>query len=132
MFLKRKKSGKVKGHGCADGQKQRLYFAKEDAAAPTVSTPALVISCLQDAIERQKVVTMDFPGAFLQVTQPENNKVIICFEGPMVDALVGINPALYKEKVQIVRNGKNIIYARASKAIYRTMKAAFLFWLDLT
>ena len=39
MFLKRKKSGVVKGRGCADGRKQQVYVPKEDAAAPTVGTP---------------------------------------------------------------------------------------------
>ena len=53
MFLKRKKSGVVKGRGCADGRKQREYVKKEDAASPTVSVPALVLSTLQDAIEER-------------------------------------------------------------------------------
>ena len=131
MFLKRKKSGEVKGRGCADGRKQRLYVAKEDAAAPTVATPALFISCLQDAVERRIVVTLDVPGAFLQTQQPDDDEVIICFEGPMVDALVSIAPEMYQDKVQVVRNGKKILYARAKKAIYGTVRAAYLFWLDI-
>ena len=131
MFLKRKKSGEVKGRGCADGRKQRLYVAKEDAAAPTVATPALFISCLQDAIERRVVVTLDVPGAFLQTKQPDDDEVIICFEGPMVNALVRIDPELYSDKIQIVRNGKKVLYAKAKKAIYGTVRAAYLFWLDI-
>ena len=132
MFLKRKKSGQVKGRGCADGRKQRLYVAKEDAAAPTVGTPALMISCLQDAVERRIVITLDVPGAFLQTNQPDDDEVIIRFEGPMVDSLITIDPALYKNKIQIVRNGKKILYARAKKAIYGTVRAAYLFWLDIS
>ena len=131
MFLKRKRTGDVKGRGCADGRKQKLYVRKEDSAAPTVGTPALIISCLQDADERRDVATIDIPGAFLQTEQPEDDEVVICFEGPMVDALIHIDPATYKDKVQIVRNGKKILYAKAKKAIYGTVRAAYLFWLKL-
>jgi len=41
MFLNRKKSGTVKGRGCADGRKQKEYVKKEDAASPTVSIQPL-------------------------------------------------------------------------------------------
>ena len=132
MFLKRKRTGVVKGRGCADGRKQKLYVRKEDAAAPTVGTPALFISCLQDAIERRHVATVDVPGAFLQTDQPDDDEVNICFEGPMVDILLQIDPELYKDKIQIVRKGKKILYARAKKAIYGTVRAAYLFWLKLS
>ena len=133
MFLKRKKSGEVKGRGCADGRKQRVYVPKEAAAAPTVGTPALFVSCLQDASEERHVVTLDVPGAFLQTEQPIDDEVIIRFEGPMVDALIEINPEAYAGKVQIIRNGKSkVLYARAKKAIYGTVRAAYLFWLDIS
>ena len=38
MFLKRKRSGKIKARGCADGRPQRAYIHQEDARAHTVST----------------------------------------------------------------------------------------------
>ena len=41
MFLKRKNCGKIKGHGCLDGRKQRAYITKEESTAPTVSTGAV-------------------------------------------------------------------------------------------
>jgi hypothetical protein len=37
MFLKRKRCGKIKGRGCADGRKQRAYIDRADAASPTVA-----------------------------------------------------------------------------------------------
>ena len=37
MFLKKKRCGRIKGRGCADGRKQRAYTDKADASAPTVS-----------------------------------------------------------------------------------------------
>jgi len=51
VFLKRKRCGKVKGGGCADGRKQRKFISKEEASSPTVSTHALMVTCLVDAIE---------------------------------------------------------------------------------
>ena len=51
MFLKQKRDGKIKGCGCADGQKQRLYVSKEEASAPTVATESLLLSCLIDAFK---------------------------------------------------------------------------------
>ena len=38
MFLKKKRCSRIKGHGCADGWKQRIYKTKkEETSAPTVA-----------------------------------------------------------------------------------------------
>ena len=66
MFLKKKRTGQIKGRGCADGRKQRLYTKKEEASSPTVSIEALMISCMIDAEEGREVATIDIPGAFMQ------------------------------------------------------------------
>ena len=66
MFLKRNRSGKMKGRGCADGRPQREYVTKEESSSPTVSLYALMGSCLMDAIDGRKVITVDIPGVFLQ------------------------------------------------------------------
>ena len=57
MFLKRKRSGKMKGRGCADGRPDREYITKEESSSPTVSLYALIGSCLMDAIDGRKVIT---------------------------------------------------------------------------
>jgi hypothetical protein len=64
MFLKKKRCGKIKGRGCADGCKQRVYTAKEEASSPTVSVESLMLSCTIDATEGRDVATADIPGAF--------------------------------------------------------------------
>jgi hypothetical protein len=51
MFLKRKCCGKVKGHGCADGHKQRAYTTRADATAPTVATESVFLTAVMDALE---------------------------------------------------------------------------------
>ena len=39
-FMKQKRSGRIKGRGCADGRKQREFITKEESSAPTISTEA--------------------------------------------------------------------------------------------
>jgi hypothetical protein len=55
MFIKRKRSGAIKGRGCADGRKQRIYTSKEDASSPTISMEALFLTCVIDAMEGRDV-----------------------------------------------------------------------------
>ena len=66
MFLKRKQSGKMKRRGFADGCPQRDYITKEEPSLPTVSLYALMGSCVMNALDDRKVITVDIPGAFLQ------------------------------------------------------------------
>ena len=66
MFLTRKRCGKIKGRGCADGQKQRAYIAKEESTAPTVSTEAVFLTAVIDALENRDITVLDVPGAFMQ------------------------------------------------------------------
>ena len=126
MFLTRKKTGIVKGRGCADGRKQKAYIKKEDSAAPTVALAALFLSCIQHSTEHRFVVTADIPGAFLQTDKPEDDEVIICFDGPMVKALAKIDPAIYTDTIQIFRNDNKVLYGKAKKAIYGTTNASLL------
>jgi len=63
MFLKRKRCGRVKGRGYANGHKQRIYTKRADAAAPTVSTEAVLLTSAIDAKEGRDVATVDLPGA---------------------------------------------------------------------
>eukprot|EP00957_Ditylum_brightwellii_P201450 15325703-Ditylum_brightwellii.AAC.1 len=66
MFLKEKRSGEVKCRGCSDGRKQRIYKTKEETHAPTVSTEAMFLTAIFDALEGQDVAIVDIPGAFMQ------------------------------------------------------------------
>ena len=66
MFLKRKRCGKIKGRRCADGRKQRVYIAKEESTAPTVSTEAVFLTAIIDAMENRNIAVLDVPGAFIQ------------------------------------------------------------------
>eukprot|EP00536_Pseudo-nitzschia_multiseries_P000823 jgi/Psemu1/1867/gm1.1867_g len=87
MFLKQKRTGKVKGQGCADGRPQREFITKEDSTSPTVSLYALMNSCMIGAIEGRDVATVDIPGAFLQTDMPEGEDVYIKLNGTMAELL---------------------------------------------
>jgi hypothetical protein len=125
MFLKKKRSGIIKGRGCADGRKQRVYTTKEEASSPTVSIESVFLSCAIDAAEGRDVGTVDLPGAFMQADMDDT--VYMKLEGKMVELLVRIDPDRYECHVRII-NGKPVLYVRLKKALYGTLKAALLFW----
>ena len=128
MFLKEKRCGKIKGRGCADGRKQRLWKSKDETTSPTISTEALFLMCLIIAKERRHVVTVDIPGAFMQSDIDE--EVHIKLEGEIADLLIRRDPS-YKE-FAAQEKGKTVIFTKLDKALYGTLQAASLFWKDLT
>jgi hypothetical protein len=110
MFLKRKPDGTVKARGCADGRPQREYISKDDSSSPTVSIYALMASCLMDAIDEQKGVTCDIPGAFLQADWPADQDCYLNFENVMVDMICQID---HKYNKNVIRRGsKKFIFAK--------------------
>ena len=129
MFLKRKCCGKIKGRGCADGRKQRAYITKEDSTAPTVSTEAVFLTAVIDAMEGRNVVVLDVPGAFMQAEIDE--LVHVRFTGAMVKLLLEIDYDMYKEYV-VVEKGERVMYMELLKALYGTLRAARLFWQKLS
>ena len=66
MFLKAKRDGTIKGRGCADGRKQKLWFSKGETSAPTVMMESVFLTSVINAKEKREVATVDIPGAFLQ------------------------------------------------------------------
>jgi hypothetical protein len=128
MFLKEKRCGRIKGRGCADGRKQKLYKTKAETSSPTVSIESLVLSCLIDAIEGRDVATCDIPGAFMQAEIDE--EVHIKFEGELVDLLITVDNT-YVQYV-CLEKGKRVIYALLNKALYGTVQASLLFWKRLS
>jgi hypothetical protein len=125
MFLTRKRCGRVKARGCADGRKQRETTKKEDASAPTVAIEAVMLSAVIDAVEERDVATADTPGAFMQA---DIDKVAhVKFEGEIAEMLVKLDPALCRKFVKD-ENGKTVLCVELLKALCGTLKAALLFW----
>ena len=132
MFLKRKRCGKIKGRGCADGRGQRDYISKEEASSPTVSLYAMMLGCTIDAIEERDVATADIPGAFLQTEMPKDEPPVhIRVDGAMAELLAKLDPMKYGPCIIDHKRGKTL-YAKANKAIYGTLRAALLFYQKLT
>ena len=115
MFLKKKHTGQIKGRGCADGRRQRIYMQKEDTSLPTVAIESLFISAMLDALERHDVATVDIPGAFMQADMVGN--VHMKLEGRIADLLTELEPGLYKKYVKKLK-GKSIMYVKLKKALY--------------
>ena len=128
MFLKQKRSGKIKGRGCADGRRQRLYKTKEETSSPTAMTESVFLTAAIDALEQRTVVTLDIPGAFMQTDVDE--VIHIRLQGPMVELLCQVN-SKYQDYVAQER-GKPALYARLKKALYGTVQGSYLFWVDLS
>jgi hypothetical protein len=130
MFLKKKCNGIIKGRGCADGRKQCMYTAKEDASSPMVAIESVMLSCVINAMEQRDIATVDIPGAFMQADMDE--LVHVKLEGKMAKLLVLIDPKLYRKHVRIEK-GKQILYVELRKArLYGTLRALLLFWRLLT
>jgi hypothetical protein len=130
MFLKQKRSGIIKGRGCADGRKQRLCKTKEETSAPTVATESLFLSCAINAKERRTVVTTDIPGAFMQTDVDE--VIHVRLEGPLASLLAKLAPNLYEKYLEYDKKGKPIMCVKLKKALCGTLQAAMLFWKDLS
>eukprot|EP00957_Ditylum_brightwellii_P124394 9480874-Ditylum_brightwellii.AAC.1 len=109
---------------CADGQKQRLNTHQNDVSSPTVSTAALLLSCVIDVKENYCVATLDIPNAFMQADM--DMLVNMKIEGSMAEFLVKIKPALYQKHLS-AENGKPVLYICLKKVLYGTMRAALLF-----
>ena len=65
MFLKEKRSAKVKGRACVNGAPQRDYIRKEDASSPTVANEYVFITSVIADHGKRFVRCYDVPGAFL-------------------------------------------------------------------
>ena len=93
MFLKRRRDGRVKGRGCADGRKQRANTTREEVSSPAIPTESVFFILVIAAKEERDVITMDVPGAFLQT--PLNGECVhIRLEGRMTELLAHIDPKM--------------------------------------
>ena len=78
-------------------QKKSSTYKIEDVYAPTVHNDSVVITSAIDAHERRDVTTIDCPGAFLRAMT--NDPILIKLRGPLVEALLLIDPAMYRDYV---------------------------------
>jgi hypothetical protein len=125
MFITKKRCGRIKGRGCADGRKQRLHTTKEDASSPTVAIESVMLSCVIDAQEERDTAIVDIPGAFMHAEMDEI--VHMRLESKMIELLARIDARLYRKHI-VIENGREVLYVTLKKALYGTMRAGLLFW----
>lgn len=133
IFLNEKQDGTMKGQGCANGRKQRVWTSKYNSSSPTAYIKSLFLTAFIDAKEGHKVATVDIPGAFLQIDQEDNKIIHVCLQDEMARLLIvrKINPYKYKQFIVYVRN-KPVLYAKPKKWLYGTLSAALQFWRHLS
>lgn len=118
----------MKGRGCADSQKQHAHTAKEDATSLTVSTEAIFLTAVIDALEGCDVAIVDVPGAFMQADMDE--LVHVHFAGTMVDKLLEINHEMHGPYV-VHEGEEKVLHVKLCKALHGTLCTAQLFWEKL-
>ena len=101
MHLVKKRDGRVRARGCADGSKQRKEpgYKKGNTASPTVHNDSTFITSAIDAKEGRDVMIVDLPGAFLHTLRQAgvNKKQLhMVLKGPLVEAMVLLDPILYR------------------------------------
>ena len=114
MFLKEKHDSTIKGQGCANGCRQRLYMAKYQTSSPTIFNESLILNLVIDSKEGRDVATCDIMGAFLQTDMSKGaDKVHIKLDRAMVDLLFKINLHLYRKYIILSRKGKPVLYGES-------------------
>lgn len=135
IFLKRKRTGKVKSRGVCDGSNMRSYISCDDTRSLTVSTYALMVSCCINTIENRRVYTCDVPGAFLQSVWPKKKyPTYLKFERVMVDLILEINPSLENKVIYNEKGNKKerkILYGEMNRAVYGATLSSLLFYQNL-
>jgi hypothetical protein len=133
MFLKEKRTGKIKGRTVAGGNKQRDYISKEEASSPTVATESVLLTCIIDAEEHRDVAVIDIPNAFIQTRiEEEKDMAIIKIRGILVDMLLDIAPDVYKSYATTDKKGNKQLIVQCLNAIYGTMMASLLYYVKFS
>ena len=128
-LIDHKRSGKVKGRTVANGSVQRGYIPADEASSPTVTTEAVFLTAVMNAKENRVVASCDISGAFLQALM--DDFVVVVFEDKMVELMVEIEPG-YAKYIHTTKKGKKILYVKLKKAMYGCLKAARLWWEELS
>ena len=86
---------------------------KEDAASPTVSTEAILLTAVINALETRDVATVDIPNVFIQTPVTEDkdgDRITMKLQGPLVDMLMQVNQTLYPGRVVEEKKGGKTLY----------------------
>jgi hypothetical protein len=131
MFLKKKRCGRIKGRGCADGRKQRIYKTKEETSAPMVA-----VARIPHAVEHNRRKGTAHSG---DSGHPRSLHAGGHGRGPAHEAQEAAGEVTNEGRPapiqQVPSDGKReagLVRATAKITIWNTRQAALLFWKDLT
>ncbi len=108
LFLKEKRTGKIKGQACLNRAPQGTNIPKDDAALPTFSTESTFITAVIAAKERQRVRCYDVPSAF--VNTDVGKDVLMVLKGELAVMMVQIAPEMYRKYITLDKKGTKILY----------------------
>ena len=106
-----------------DGHRERQWL-RARLLSRTPSTEAVIITYMRDVKEGRCVRVTDVPGVFLQCDS--EGGVFLQIEGNMVQALLKIEPGLYRKYI-VMNNGKRVLYMRLRKALYGLLNSGLIF-----
>ena len=90
-------------------------------------------SCIIDALDDRKVITVDIPGAFLQGDWPQDKHPgYIMFKEIMADTICEINSLFNNTIIWSQDNEQKCLYSRLIKAVYKTLLGAIIFYNKLS
>jgi hypothetical protein len=129
IFVEEKIDGKIKARKVVGGNKQQDYITKEDVSSPMVSAEAVMLTSMINAFEDEDITVINISNAFVQtVIEDEENCVIVCIRGLLVDILVSIAPDVYGLYVSTNKVGQKVLLVQCLNAVYGTMVAALLYY----
>jgi hypothetical protein len=126
MFLKKKRDKTVEACLCADGQKQRGDWTKQESTLPTVVTELVFITAIVDAHKGRDVACFNIPGAFLHADS--NKDIAMILKCRLAELMVQDAPNLYRKYITVDRKGTAFLYIKMQKAMYRLLRSALLFY----
>ncbi len=133
VFVKKKRTGQIKAHKVAGGNKQRDFISKENASSPTVAMESVLLTSLVDAQEDRDIAIMDILNAFIQtVVKNDEDKVVMRIRGHMVDVLMKVAPRVYGPYVSTNKQGRKQLLVECLNAIYGRMVASLLYYRKFT
>eukprot|EP00957_Ditylum_brightwellii_P185371 14115004-Ditylum_brightwellii.AAC.1 len=82
IFQTEKLDKTIKVRACTNGSMQRTYIAREEAASPTATTEAILITGVIEAKQQRDIMMLDIPNAFIQTPVPQaGDKIIMKIRG---------------------------------------------------
>ena len=91
------------------GIKQCTYvgYQKSDGTSPTVATGSVIMTSVIDLHKKCDMAIVDIFGAFLNTHN--NEEIVMCLGGKLVELMVRMNPKLYLPHVRIGQRGVPVL-----------------------